>query len=355
MGLIERLARFGHACPCPLVAVAPGATAIRLAVERELRIRGGRVARSAAEADTLLVCGSVSAEFHETVERIWGQLPSPKARVAVAEPAGVAAALRTATTRLSDVGLQRESAARRTEVRREQDAQPEDDGESEEMSMPGGLMMADRGADRDGLMLDQLHVRLGPVLPEWPAGLMVATTLQGDVIQAAEVETVPAGPLATGPGFWDEPVGAEWVGPRSAAANLDSASRVLALAGWQQAATSARRLRDALLGGAIRAGEVAALARGVRRSRTLRWLLAGIAPVAGEDAWLRLVRWVDGAAEAARSPRAAARDAPGTLARLEALPAMVTGLDLASARLAIASLDPDLDQLLGVPAGATHG
>ena len=53
-----------------------------------------------------------------------------------------------------------------------------------------GLPMADRGEDRDGLKLDQLHVPLGPVLPDWPAGLVVRVTLQGDVVQHAEADAV---------------------------------------------------------------------------------------------------------------------------------------------------------------------
>src|SRR5258708_27816729 len=65
------------------------------------------------------------------------------------------------------------------------------------MVMPAGLRMAGRGADRDGLKLDQLHVPLGPVLPDWPAGLVVHVTLQGDVVQLAEAHALvprPAGP-----------------------------------------------------------------------------------------------------------------------------------------------------------------
>ncbi|WP_433473669.1 hypothetical protein ACQPZP_33380 [Spirillospora sp. CA-142024] len=57
--------------------------------------------------------------------------------------------------------------------------------------------MADRADDRDGLKLDVLHVPLEPALASWPADLVVHLTLQGDVVQAAEVGvmdqlTVPA-------------------------------------------------------------------------------------------------------------------------------------------------------------------
>lgn len=44
--------------------------------------------------------------------------------------------------------------------------------------MPGGLMMTERAADRDGLRLDMLYVALGPVLADWPAGLVVELAVQ---------------------------------------------------------------------------------------------------------------------------------------------------------------------------------
>ncbi len=70
-----------------------------------------------------------------------------------------------------------------------------------ERDMPGGVPMADRGADRDGLALDQLHVPIGPLLPDWPAGLVVRTVLQGDVIQEARIEV--AGDHAVAQSFWN--------------------------------------------------------------------------------------------------------------------------------------------------------
>lgn len=201
--------------------------------------------------------------------------------------------------------------------------------------MPGGIPMADRADDRDGLKLDQLHVSLGPALPLWPAGLIVHTRLQGDVIQHATVEV-----LASGHGsFWTS---------HPAARHLDSSARLLDLAGWTDAAAVARRLRDDALDG-IPVPAVQKWARRVRRSRTLRWLLAGIgnapdapAPLAG-DALTRLYRWLDmaeglvGAAE--------------TQWVVDALPNLLAGTELATARLIVASLDPDLDVL----AGARHG
>jgi len=57
---------------------------------------------------------------------------------------------------------------------------------------------------------------------------------------------------------------------------------------------------------------------------------------------------------AGEGPRGPVGDAPAT-GLLEVLPGLVRGLDLAAARLVVASLDPDLDQLAGVPAGVGGG
>jgi hypothetical protein len=72
-----------------------------------------------------------------------------------------------------------------------------DHGDMADMHMAGmrmgtgpvrGLPMAHEGDDRVGLRLDRLHVPLGPVLPDWPAGLVVRLTLQGDARGAAVLD-----------------------------------------------------------------------------------------------------------------------------------------------------------------------
>src|SRR5262249_60647037 len=97
---------------------------------------------------------------------------------------------------------------------------------------PGGLPTASPGEDRDGLKLDQLHVPLGPFLPDWPAGLVVRVTLQGDVIQYATAEVV--GATAEGRSFWSQPwlgaaaggrAGAGELARRRLAAHLDGLGR----------------------------------------------------------------------------------------------------------------------------------
>jgi hypothetical protein len=261
------------------------------------------------------------------------------------------------------------------------------------MEVPGGLPMADRGADRDGLRLDQLHLPLGPVLPDWPAGLVVHVTLQGDVVQHAEAQALGPG---GGGSFWTEPWRRAAAGEpvttgeaarRGAASYLDSLGRFLAVAGWDDAAAVARRLRDEALAGApgsqVRP-PVHRFARRVARSRTLAWLTRGLGVLLPDDAaaagvrgpalraagdvTARYRRWCAELAEAVGAledgsplgaaglepPRGPLGDTQSPSAGLlAALPSLLDGAELAAARLIIASLDPDLDEL-AVPAHSGH-
>jgi hypothetical protein len=242
--------------------------------------------------------------------------------------------------------------------------------------------MAERAADRDGLKLDVLHVPLGPALPDWPAGLVLHLTLQGDVVQAVEVAVM--GGQADEPSFWDEPWLRSAAGEqvttgnaerRRAASHLDSVGRLLAVAGWESAADQARELRDEIVAGAPGsevAPRVAKLARRTGKSRTLRWMLSDVGVVDREmadrhglagpsahhlgDAFARLTGWLDEISQAAEQlhdsapiqgtdgPRGPveSRSSAGVLAML---PELLDGAELAAARLTVASLDPDLDHV----------
>ncbi len=256
--------------------------------------------------------------------------------------------------------------------------------------MPGGLPMAGQGADRDGLTLDQLHLPLGPFLADWPAGLTVRLVLQGDVVQRVDVDE-PARPIddAAAEAFWvqpwlraasGEPVPVGEAVRRRAAAHLDSLGRLLAVAGWPAEAVRARRLRDDLLYGAPRAAVAPRLERFTRRvggSRTLAWLTRGIGVVtaqkareagvggpaarAGGDVTSRYRQWLadirhdlprledpaplDVAVEdSPRGPWSA--EHPPSAALIALLPRLLEGAELAAARLVVASLDPDPDELV---------
>jgi hypothetical protein len=373
-----------HTPPRPLVVAVPGGTEARLAVERVVRERGWRFATSPAEANVLVVAGSVTSGIEPYAERVWEQLPAPRARVDLHSAATTENQLDAAMAELRDVEHQRQQATRPghsdhqpepahehteehghdahsvTEHTEHGHDMPTHDGHEHNahhdmhhggghdmhghdmggMAMPGNVPMADRAEDRDGLMLDQLHVPLGPVLPDWPVGLIVRTTLQGDVIQHATVEVLGGG----GPQPpWPEQ-----------ARTLDSCARLLSVAGWVDASVTARRLRDTALNGAMDTGLFARWARRVRRSRTLRWLLEGAGttpddastpPELRGDALARLHRWL----ETPSTPASANR----TQWTLDNLPALLEGSELATARLIVASLDPDLDVLAHQEVG--HG
>ncbi|WP_298592199.1 hypothetical protein, partial [uncultured Kocuria sp.] len=226
-----------------------------------------------------------------------------------------------------------------------------------EMDMaPGGIALAEGGEDRDGLEMDVLRLPLGPVLPFWPAGLVLRCSLQGDVVVDAEASVVD-GRNDHRDGGEDDGAGA--VGPRpgpapAAVVWCDQVMALLALAGAEGAAAGARRTRDALLHGDQGAVRDAAerLHRTVRRSRLLRWSLRGVLPLAPSDlehhglprrclgdAHDRLLSRVEQIrVETGDTEAAPVEDGAVPWA---ALPDLVTGLELASVRLAVASLDLD--------------
>ena len=435
MDLTGAMLRAGAARPHVLAVTMPGGTRVRLAAEEELRCRGWPAAMSPADADVLLVAGDPAEQLAKVLEETWRAMPAPRARALAARPGEVAAALEAARYRLGDRSEQQALAAAAAGAGRDQDdggdggagghepvtgdggrhGHEMGGGSSGEMGgaahhghdmggmdmggmdmggmvLAGGLRMAGRGADRDGLRLDRLHVPLGPVLPDWPAGLVVRITLQGDVVQHAEVQALGPG---GGASFWTEPwrraadgepVTTGEAARRRAASYLDSLGRFLGVAGWDDAATVARRLRDDALAGAPGSRLRPAahhFARRVGRSRTLAWLTDGLGVLMPDDAaaagvggpalraagdvTARYRRWCAELAETFSalddgSPLGAAGPEPprGLLddtqspsaGLLAALPGLVDGAELAAARLIIASLDPDLDEL---PAPARAG
>ena len=302
--------------PSVFVLTEPGGTGCRLAVERLIRVRGYRQALSPAQANVLLCCGVLDAEL---AEGLWAQLPLPAARGQVMAVAEAEWALDRAVAELADPVRQRAQV-------RAVPAIPERD-------------MAERAPDRDGVSLDQLHVPLGPALSDWPTGLRLQLVLQGDVVQAATCQVVGA---AAGP-FWTV--------HNAPAAALDSLQRMLGVAGWQTAASTARRFRDELLDRPAAAPtQLDRWARRVRRSRLLRWSTDGLgvlteADGTRADATARWLRWLDQLTGAPAPPRAEA-----ARAHLDALPGLVVGRELAAVRLIVASLDPDIEAMISAEA-----
>ncbi|KOX23250.1 hypothetical protein ADK67_21935 [Saccharothrix sp. NRRL B-16348] len=351
--------------PRPFVITSPGGTLARFAVERVIRERGWSTASSPAEANLLVVAGRPTSGLDTYIDRVWHAMPLPRARTHVTAATEAPTALDAAVDRLHDRVRQRDEAAhqpaelpgdahemscgsgmscgsatpnadhgghRHEAVHQhdpqEQHREEEPDTDSthgghhgHDMSgteMPGGVPMADRAADRDGLMLDVLHVPLGPALPDWPEGLIVHTVLQGDVVQEAQVELLDGG---------HHPSWHQEVADPALVHRLDSAARLLSVAGWQDAATTARGLRDDILAGWTPEPQLDRWAKRVRRSRTLRWSLAGIGEHEGADTLDRLYRWIEGEDETLSS---------------DVLPHLLVGTELSAARLIVAGVGLDL-------------
>ncbi|MET9133581.1 hypothetical protein [Streptomyces antibioticus] len=447
--------------PRVLLATLPGGTAARLEAERVLRLRDWPLAATPAQADVLLIAGPDCPDLHAAVNRLWQDLPAPRARVHAPGAGDVEAALESGQARLGSLEDQRTPTEAPSGATRGDDGGPHHpgssggenqgetnggaggphdehdgasggrhhaadarhgderagphehhgthdghhghdghDGEDDHgqghgghgghggMEMPGGLPMAEQGEDRDGLMLDQLHVPLGPLLADWPAGLTIHVTLQGDVVQEAEAEEPLRPDSAVAEAFWVRPwlraaageaVAVGEAARRRAASHLDSLARLLSVSGWPAEAIVARRLRDDLLEGApgVAVGRrLERFARRVGRSRTLAWLTRGLGRVSAEVAhgagvsgpaaraggdvtdryrqWLADIRRdVERMEEPSpirmavdESPRGWWRvDRPPSAALVALLPGLLNGAELAAARLIVASLDPDPDEL----------
>lgn len=385
MGLTGALLRAAACRPHVLIAAMPGDTAVRLGAETAVRRRGWPVAQTPADADLLLVTGAPGPSYASLLDQIWRQMPGPRVRLQADDVRAVGAVLDRGRVELAAF---RERPAPHV---RSADSPPHDAAGNGGMDMPGGLPMADRAPDRDGLKLDQLHVALGPVLPAWPAGLVLHVTMQGDVVQQAAVETLGTAERVS---FWTEPWRDARAGRvvtvgdgarRRLAADLDSLGRFLTVAGWGEAAGTAQRLRDDALAGASATTlepVVRRFAHRVERSRTLGWLTRDLGVLTADDAvasdvrgpalratgdvtvryrrWCREVRLLTAYIEDISPLTTDAVEPPrghldGSRALLAVLPRLLAGAELAAARLIIASLDPDLDELAEAAAvGSDH-
>lgn len=112
MDLTGTMLRAAAARPRVLVVCMPGGAAVRMAAERHLRLRDWPPATTPAQADLLFVAGPPCAYLHTAVERLWQDLPAPRARAHVRTADGVLAALDAARARLASPAAQREQEPR---------------------------------------------------------------------------------------------------------------------------------------------------------------------------------------------------------------------------------------------------
>ncbi len=326
-----------HVC----LVEAPGFFELRVSAERALLARGWVLASSPADADVLMVCGAATDELPDALGAVWEAMPGPRVRVEVNDQNEIPSALQIAHAQLVDNDLHGRDARTRSVSGMDHETMDHQHRDHGDMDMaPGGIPLAEGEEDRDGLEMDVLHLPLGPVLAHWPPGLVLRCVLHGDVVTKAEVEAtgLQGAASSAAPGV-------------RAARRCDCVVDLLALAGWQVGENLARRARDASLDGDVEivGGMLVVLRRKLGRSWVLRWMLRDIGRVTAEDVssiglpayvtgdvYDRLLAVLDLAQEelaGGSGPRATGE------AVLGALPAMVEGLDLASVRLVVASLD----------------
>lgn len=212
-----------------LVVELPGRPLLRLRAEAAVRARGWVLSTDPEDTDLVLVCGTPRPEVVAAVDAVWARLPRPRVRRTVRSADDLPSVLDGAARVLADDALQRRAAA---------------DPPAAPPAPP--------------------DARLGPLLPGWPAGLVVDVAADRDGrVTAAGVRRIAAEP--------EEEDADPFV------LTVADAARLLRLAGWPTLALPLDRVVDLALAGRSpqrlrrRLRRVAGV---VRRSATLRWVLA---------------------------------------------------------------------------------
>ncbi len=317
---------------------------------QELRARPElRLVPSPRHASVLLVAGTVAPDHRVALDRVHDQMPHPRAVVRWGagegsdEAGAITAALVDAFDRL------RHDPSTSTPDRLP-DEEPNEwrgvgpfgqGGEGMMGGTPYGRPMAMTGDDRDGLSLDQLHLRLGPFLEWLPPGVVLDVTMQGEVLQ----DVVPSVARAQAAG--SAPNGASGESPAGTVDPIRSDLRWLALAlhvhGLDALSTRAARLAAT---GRDDRRAVSRLCRSVRRSGLL-WGIGGVGPVhgAGDAA----DRWRARLARLEAGDLSAGCDESPIGTSWSTLAAHLVGLTLTDAVTTVVSMHDRLRQPAGEP------
>ena len=222
-----------------LVVGVPGFPLLRMRALAAVRRRGWVAATSPADADVLLVCGAADEGLRAAIDAAWAQVPGPRARRTATDAAALDGLLDSAVRVLGDRRLQAESRSSRP--------QPESSA------------------------VDRL--RLGPVLPDWPAGVVIDGETGGGAVVDA---TVAVGAVLSRE---DDPLHADETAFVQA---CDRAARLLRLAGWPAEALRLDRSVDRVLAGESAASHLPDVRRTAARVARSVLLRSSLAPVPGE-------------------------------------------------------------------------
>ena len=275
---------------------------------QELRGRAEvRLVPTPRHASVLLVAGRVPEAHVEALDRVHDQVPHPRVSVRwssgskhrtgdVAVDGDADAVVETIVRSHFDLagGVVRSSPDRLPDEEPNEWRGVGPHGQGGEGMMGGtpyGRPMAMTGDDRDGLALDQLHVRFGPFLEAIPPGVTLRTTVQGDVLQSVEPElAAPSADVDGGPVETSEVTAAR--------AGLRWLAHGLHLHGLDALAARSARLATRVGAGDDVAGEFKRLRRSVVRSGLL-WSIGGVGGIDGlgdaSDRWRRRLDRIGGA------------------------------------------------------------
>lgn len=290
MAVTRPLAVTGAGFPVPLFAAA---AAEGWGPVQELRSRPElRLVTSPRHAGILLVAGAVPEEHCQALDRVHDQVPHPRRTVTWTEGQSV----REVTAAVVDAFRHLLADPSSTEPDSLPDEEPNEwrgigphgqGGEGMMGGTPYGRPMPMTGEDRDGLALDQLHLRLGPFLDAFPPGLVLDVTLQGEVLQSVEAHvahsTSAAGERDTGDLRFSVARPGE-AHPAPVVSELRWLAHGLHVHGLDAHAATAARLAVSMgepgAGGRDLSAAFASLRRRLRWSG-LRWTLQGVGPVDG--------------------------------------------------------------------------
>lgn len=301
MGVIRRLATRAQAPVFPVVGAGGRLRASELAL-----LPGIRPVTTPRAASVLLIIGDLTPALVRPALTVHDQLPSPRATVWW--PVGTDRGLLQAwpglvTGEAGDAEGLRRIFAGLVEGRRASDPpllldiEPArwrgegpygQGGSGMTGGVPFGRPLPGRAPDPDGLELDQLPLHIGPLFPPFPPGLVLDVALQGDVVRQASVGDNPfrswpggpePGPLDTG-AFVEAltaPTGVAELELSRARHHLRWLADALRVHGLSALATRVARLAATLA--PTDGPEVEALARRLRRSRSLASATAGVGAV----------------------------------------------------------------------------
>ncbi len=256
-------------------------------------------------ATILLLVGEIPRALVSAASAIHDEMPGPRATVWWA--AGAAAADRSSFPDATVLGAgddvavalaRLQAALLRGEHPSEPDLLPEVDpapwrgvgpygqgGKGMTGGVPYGRPLAGRAPDRDGLELDQLAARIGPLFPAFPPGLVLDFKFQGDIVQEVSVGENPfasgenrGADAVIGPTPFElalsQPVPISLLELARARHHLAWLADALTIHGLGALGRRARRLAAAPA--PHHSAEVRALRRLLEGTRSLAWATAGV-------------------------------------------------------------------------------